>query len=43
MKISTLKIDKTFIDEITDDDSSFRVVAGIIALAHSIGIRIVAE
>lgn len=41
--VSALKIDKSFIDPIPDDDSSCNIVRTIIDLAHSLGYKVVAE
>ena len=38
-----LKIDKSFIDDCPDADTSSRLVDGTIRLAHSLGIKVVAE
>jgi EAL domain-containing protein (putative c-di-GMP-specific phosphodiesterase class I) len=41
--ITVLKIDKGLIDNIEKDDKSYNIVMSILKLAHSIGIRTVAE
>jgi len=41
--IDTLKIDASFIRSLTDGGSSFEIASAVIALAHSLNIRVVAE
>jgi len=41
--IDTLKIDASFIRSLTDDSGSFEIASAVIALAHSLDIRVVAE
>jgi diguanylate cyclase (GGDEF)-like protein len=41
--IDTLKIDASFIRSLTEDSSSLEIASAVIALAHSLGIRVVAE
>jgi EAL domain-containing protein (putative c-di-GMP-specific phosphodiesterase class I) len=41
--IDVLKIDKTFIDGIVDDPQQMTLVSGIISLAHSLNLTVVAE
>jgi diguanylate cyclase (GGDEF)-like protein/PAS domain S-box-containing protein len=41
--VSTLKIDKSFIDDITTDASSDQIVETIIAMAQRLGLKVVAE
>ena len=41
--IDVVKIDKTFIDEIVDDPQQMTLVSGIISLAHSLNLTVVAE
>jgi EAL domain-containing protein (putative c-di-GMP-specific phosphodiesterase class I) len=41
--IDLLKIDRTFITDTTAPDHDHRLVAGIIALAHTLGIAVTAE
>ena len=43
LPIDTLKIDKSFIDDLTDKDSSIRIVGDIISLGHNLDAHIVAE
>ena len=43
LPIDTLKIDKSFIDDLTDKDSSIRIVGDIISLGHNLNAHIVAE
>jgi len=41
--IHTLKIDKAFIDDLTDERNERHMVASIISIAHSMGLSVVAE
>ena len=41
--IGTLKIDRSFVLDMTNSKASSRVVAGLVKLAHSIGLKVVAE
>jgi EAL domain-containing protein (putative c-di-GMP-specific phosphodiesterase class I) len=41
--IDTLKIDKSFINEVTIDAGSEVIVNTIIAMAHSLGLKVIAE
>jgi EAL domain-containing protein (putative c-di-GMP-specific phosphodiesterase class I) len=41
--IDVVKIDKTFIDEIVDDPQQMTLVSGIISLAHSLNLTVIAE
>ncbi len=41
--IDTLKIDASFIRSLCDDSGSLEIASAVIALAHSLGIRVVAE
>jgi len=41
--INTLKIDKSFIAEVTTDPDSKVIVNTIIAMAHSLGLKVIAE
>lgn len=41
--IDSLKIDKTFLREITIDPNTKAIIIAIIAMAHSLGIKVVAE
>ncbi len=41
--IDTLKIDKSFIAEVTTDPGSKAIVNTIIAMAHSLGLKVIAE
>lgn len=41
--IDTLKIDRSFIMEITDSSSNVAIIKAIIAMGHSMGLKIIAE
>jgi EAL domain-containing protein (putative c-di-GMP-specific phosphodiesterase class I) len=41
--IDVVKIDKTFIDDIVDDPQQLTLVSGIVSLAHSLNLTVVAE
>jgi len=41
--IDTLKVDRSFIQSIADDSRGFKVASTIIALAHTLGLEVVAE
>lgn len=41
--LHTLKIDKAFVDDITSDDKDRNMVASIVAMAHNLGLKVVAE
>ncbi|MGM0481126.1 MAG: EAL domain-containing protein [Pseudomonadota bacterium] len=41
--IHTLKVDKAFVDDITRDDKDRNMVASIVAMAHNLGLKVVAE
>lgn len=43
MPIDTLKIDRSFVKDITDDSDDAAVVQAIIAMAHNLRLRVVAE
>jgi len=43
LPIDTLKIDKSFIDDLSDKDASIRIVGDIISLGHNLDAHIVAE
>ncbi len=43
LPIDTLKIDKTFIDDLADITSSVPIVGDIISLGHTLGLTIIAE
>jgi len=43
LPVDTLKIDKSFVDGITDDADDAAIVEGVVRLAHSLGLRAVAE
>ena len=41
--VDTLKIDRSFIDKLTQSDASAQLVRGIVSMAHALGLRVVAE
>ncbi len=41
--IDTLKIDKTFIDDISDNSGDAEIAKAIVALAHSLNMKVIAE
>ncbi|WP_228933590.1 putative bifunctional diguanylate cyclase/phosphodiesterase [Roseibium aggregatum] len=43
LSIDRLKIDRSFVSELTNDDASRAIVEGIIRIAHSLGLRVTAE
>ncbi|WP_238882078.1 bifunctional diguanylate cyclase/phosphodiesterase [Clostridium sp. YIM B02551] len=43
LPIDVLKIDKSFIDNLLNEDKNLEIIGGIIGLAHNLGILVVAE
>ncbi len=43
LPLDTIKIDRSFVDGIDDDNSTLPIVQAVIALAHGLGIEVVAE
>ena len=43
LPVDTLKIDKSFVDGITDEPDDAAIVEGVVRLAHSLGLQAVAE
>jgi EAL domain-containing protein (putative c-di-GMP-specific phosphodiesterase class I) len=43
LPLDTIKIDRSFVDGIDDDNSNLPIVQAVIALAHGLGIEVVAE
>lgn len=43
LPVDTLKIDKSFINDITNDQAGLELVGGIIGIAHGMGLDVVAE
>jgi diguanylate cyclase (GGDEF)-like protein len=43
LPVDTLKIDKSFVDGITDDADDAAIVEGVVRLAHALGLQAVAE
>ncbi len=40
---TTLKIDKSFVDEVASNPARLAIVSAVISLAHALGMRVVAE
>jgi diguanylate cyclase (GGDEF)-like protein/PAS domain S-box-containing protein len=43
LPLDTIKIDRSFVAELTDDDANLPIVRAVISLAHGLGIDVVAE
>ena len=43
LPLDTIKIDRSFVTELTDDDANLPIVEAVIALAHGLGIDVVGE
>jgi diguanylate cyclase (GGDEF)-like protein/PAS domain S-box-containing protein len=43
LPVSTLKVDCSFVERISDPNGTYTIVQAIIALAHSLGLKVVAE
>ncbi len=43
MPLDTIKIDRSFVNELTGDDANLAIVQAVISLAHGLGIDVVAE
>ena len=43
LPVDTIKIDKSFIDDITEDNTQSNLVNAIIEMAHILGLNVVAE
>jgi EAL domain-containing protein (putative c-di-GMP-specific phosphodiesterase class I) len=41
--VQTLKVDKSFVDELGEDEKKTRITAAIVNLAHTLGMDVVAE
>jgi len=42
-RVDALKIDRTFVEDLPQDEDDSAITVGIIAMAHSLGLRVVAE
>ena len=42
-RVDALKIDRTFVEDLPQDEDDSAITVGIIAMAHSLGMRVVAE
>lgn len=43
LPIDKIKIDKSFIDEISDNENDIEIIKAIIAMSHSLGLKVLAE
>ncbi|WP_164520276.1 EAL domain-containing protein [Specibacter cremeus] len=43
LPFTTLKIDKSFVDELTDTDTKDIIINAVVAMAHGMGLRVIAE
>jgi EAL domain-containing protein (putative c-di-GMP-specific phosphodiesterase class I) len=41
--VQTLKVDKSFVDELGHDEKQTRITSAIVSLAHTLGMEVVAE
>jgi EAL domain-containing protein (putative c-di-GMP-specific phosphodiesterase class I) len=43
LPIKTLKVDRSFVERITEPEGTYSIVQAILSLAHSLGMQVVAE
>jgi diguanylate cyclase (GGDEF)-like protein/PAS domain S-box-containing protein len=43
LPITTLKIDRSFVEQIAEENGTFNIVQAIISMAHSLGMEVIAE
>ena len=43
LPLDTIKIDRSFVTELDDDDANVAIVKAVVSLAHGLGIEVVAE
>ena len=43
LPVDTLKLDKTFVDDIVDNADTYSISTAIVSMAHSLGLRVTAE